>query len=219
VTPPKKIGVLFSGGLDSAALVHHYLVRGYEIHPVFVEADLPWEKVERYWTHRFFNAWKSPHIKPVLSVKLYLGDAYRKNWSHTGKIPGARSNDQAVFLPARNLMLLSRAMLFLAPLNVTELALGTLDGNPFSDARPSYFKLLNKVFSLSMGKPFHIHSPFRQQKKKDIIAAHRHLPLHLTFSCINPKGKIHCGQCNKCAERKKAFKEAGVEDRTVYARG
>jgi 7-cyano-7-deazaguanine synthase len=212
----RKIGVLFSGGLDSAALVQHYLVRGYEIHPVFVEAGLPWEKVERYWTNRFFRAWKSPHIKPVLWVKLYLGDSYRNNWSKTGKIPGARSKDQAVFLPARNLMLLSRAMLFLAPRNVTELALGTLGGNPFADARPSYFKLLNRVFSLSMEKPFRIHSPFRQQHKKDLIAANKDLPLHLTFSCINPQGKIHCGTCNKCAERKKAFKMAGVDDKTKY---
>jgi 7-cyano-7-deazaguanine synthase len=215
----RQIGVLFSGGLDSAALAQHYLKRGYIVHPVFVEAGLPWEKVEHYWTQRFFRALKSPRIKPLLSVKLYLGDAYRKNWSNTGKIPGARSKDQAVFLPARNLMLLSRAMLFLAPRNVTELALGTLDGNPFPDGRRSYFKLLNKVFSLSMGKPFHVHSPFRQQKKKDIISANKNLPLHLTFSCINPKGKFHCGICNKCAERKKAFKQAGVADKTVYARG
>lgn len=215
----RQIGVLFSGGLESAALVQHYLRRGYIVHPVFVEADLPWEKVERYWTQRFFKSLKSPRTKPVITVKLYLGDAYRKNWSKTGKIPGARSRDEAVFLPARNLMLLSRAMLFLVPLNVTEIALGTLGGNPFPDGRPSYFKLLNKVFSLGMEKPIHIHVPLRQQKKKNIIADNKNLPLHLTFSCINPKGKFHCGKCNKCAERKKAFKEASVADKTVYARG
>ena len=27
---------------------------------------------------------------------------------------------------------------------------------------------------------------------------------------------MHCGRCNKCAERRRAFRAAGVEDRTVY---
>ncbi|MDP6087322.1 MAG: hypothetical protein QGF68_14940 [Nitrospinota bacterium] len=26
----------------------------------------------------------------------------------------------------------------------------------------------------------------------------------------------HCGVCNKCAERKKGFLDAEIEDRTVY---
>lgn len=212
----RKIGVLFSGGLDSAALVEHYRARSWEVHPVIIEAGLPWEKAEHYWTKRFLNALKSPRIKPLLTVKLLLGDAYRKNWSKTGKVPGAKSRDAAVYLPARNLLLLSRAMLFLAPINIREIALGTLEGNPFPDGRRSYFNLLSRVFSLSFGQPIQVHIPFRKQKKKDVIAHNKHLPLHLTFSCINPKGKTHCGNCNKCAERKKAFREAGVDDKTRY---
>ncbi len=212
----RKIGVLFSGGLDSAALLEHYRSRGYEVHPVFIEAGLPWEKIELYWTRRFLTALHSSQIKPLLTIKLLLGDAYRHNWSKIGKIPGPRSRDQAVYLPARNLMLLSRAMLFLTPLHVTDIAIGTLEGNPFPDGKRSYFKLLARVFSQSIGKHIQIHSPLRKQKKKNVIAAHKELPLHLTFSCINPKGKFHCGKCNKCAERKKAFKQAGVADKTVY---
>jgi 7-cyano-7-deazaguanine synthase in queuosine biosynthesis len=44
------------------------------------------------------------------------------------------------------------------------------------------------------------------------------LALELTFSCINPKGYEHCGDCNKCTERKKAFFAAGVFDKTRYKR-
>jgi 7-cyano-7-deazaguanine synthase len=215
----KKIGVLFSGGLDSAALVNYYLKRGYEVVPVYIRGNLPWENVELYWTRRFLKALHTKHVHNTLVIKLYLGDAYKHNWSQTGKVPGAQSRDQAVFLPARNLTLLSRALLFLPPMKVYDIALATLDGNPFPDGKSSYFKLLSKVFSLSIRKPFHIHCPFRAEKKFHVISQNAQLPLHLTFSCINPKGKFHCGKCNKCAERKRAFKKAGVKDATVYARG
>jgi 7-cyano-7-deazaguanine synthase len=47
----------------------------------------------------------------------------------------------------------------------------------------------------------------------------RDLPLELTFSCIRPVRDQHCGDCNKCAERQLAFRNAGLADRTPYARG
>jgi 7-cyano-7-deazaguanine synthase len=28
---------------------------------------------------------------------------------------------------------------------------------------------------------------------------------------------LHCGNCNKCRERREAFRDAGVPDRTRYA--
>ena len=41
------------------------------------------------------------------------------------------------------------------------------------------------------------------------------LPLEKTRSC--PKGgKIHCGECIACWDRRSAFKKAGIEDKTEY---
>ena len=42
-------------------------------------------------------------------------------------------------------------------------------------------------------------------------------PLSWTFSCIHPSGELHCGQCNKCHERRESFHLIGVEDPTIYA--
>jgi len=44
----------------------------------------------------------------------------------------------------------------------------------------------------------------------------KRLPLEATFSCLNPKGYDHCGECNKCTERKKAFFAVGMTDKTKY---
>jgi 7-cyano-7-deazaguanine synthase len=54
--------------------------------------------------------------------------------------------------------------------------------------------------------------------KTDIIRRGRHLPLGLTFSCIAPVSRRHCGRCNKCAERRRAFVAAGIADPTDYAK-
>jgi len=45
----------------------------------------------------------------------------------------------------------------------------------------------------------------------------RNYPLGLTFSCIAPVKGLHCGHCNKCAERQAAFRMIELADPTVYA--
>ncbi|MNH21254.1 7-cyano-7-deazaguanine synthase [compost metagenome] len=41
-------------------------------------------------------------------------------------------------------------------------------------------------------------------------------PLDKSWSCYEG-GRFHCGECSTCLDRKKAFKEVGVNDPTVYA--
>jgi 7-cyano-7-deazaguanine synthase len=53
--------------------------------------------------------------------------------------------------------------------------------------------------------------------KQQVMALGRGMPLELTFSCIAPVNHLHCGRCNKCAERQAAFRESGIQDKTVYA--
>jgi 7-cyano-7-deazaguanine synthase len=38
------------------------------------------------------------------------------------------------------------------------------------------------------------------------------LPLQLTFSCLQPKGRHPCGRCNKCEERRRAFRVVGISN-------
>jgi 7-cyano-7-deazaguanine synthase len=65
-------------------------------------------------------------------------------------------------------------------------------------------------------------APYRHRHKSQIIAAFPHLPLELTLTCMQPQEAggvfVHCGDCNKCRERREAFREAGVDDRTRYAK-
>jgi 7-cyano-7-deazaguanine synthase len=212
----KKIGVLTSGGLDSAALIGHYLKKGFEVWPIYIRCGLRWEAAEQRAARKFINALSTKRARKLASIHLLLEHAYDKNWSTTGKIPGARSSDKAVYLPARNLLLVMKAVLYLFPHKIYRLALATLNGNPFPDGRRSYFDSLQKVLSASFGKRIRIETPFRNSVKKKIILSNRAFPLYLSLSCLRPTGGMHCGRCNKCAERKKAFRQAGLKDLTNY---
>ena len=211
-----RIGVLFSGGLDSAALIGHLLELKHEVWPVYVRSGLRWEPAELAAARKFLKAVSGRKLKPLKVATLYLEDAYRNNWSQTGKTPGSQSDDRAVFLPARNLLLLTKALLCLFHDGVSTLAIATLGGNPFPDGRPSYFRLVERVLTEGFAKKVRILSPFRGKTKARILRAAKKYPLHLSTSCISPINGTHCGRCNKCAERQVAFFEAGVEDKTRY---
>ncbi|MCB4756814.1 MAG: 7-cyano-7-deazaguanine synthase [Elusimicrobia bacterium] len=215
----KRIGLLVSGGLDSSALVIHCIKRGYKVWPVYVRCGLRWEKAELHWLKKYLGRIKSPLLHPLRLVYLHLDDAYKNNWSARKDAPGSNSSDQAVYLPARNLLLVVKSLLSLSSHNVNQLALATLKGNPFPDAKLSYTSQLGKVLSKSFNTKICIFTPFRNKTKRELIKAYQDASLHLSFSCINPKGIHHCGRCNKCTERKRAFRQAGVEDSTEYARG
>ncbi len=132
-------------------------------------------------------------------------------------MPGARSRDEAVYLPGRNMILSVKAAVFCSMNDISEIAIGSLDHNPFPDASLSFFRAWGNVLSMGLGRPIQISAPYRRLSKVDVIRRGRDLPLELSFSCIAPKGKLHCGRCNKCAERRHAFKAAGVPDKTKYA--
>ena len=53
-------------------------------------------------------------------------------------------------------------------------------------------------------------------KHKVLWELGRGYPLELTFSCMAPVNDGHCGACNKCEERRIAFRDANMVDPTDY---
>lgn len=211
-----KIGVLYSGGIDSAALVGKLAKEGFEVWPVYMQCGLPWEKTEKRWAKKFLLALKSPYVKPLIMARAILEGAYVKNWSFTGKTPGAQSQDEEVFLPARNLLLILKALLTLTSEEISHLAIAILRGNPFSDATEKFFRNSETLLSDSFRRKIKLSAPFRKISKQALLRSATDLPLHLSFSCIAPQKGLHCGRCNKCEERRKAFHSAGLIDKTIY---
>ena len=202
-------GVLASGGLDSAVLLVRLLRAGQRVWPVYVRCGFIWEAAELYWLRRFLRAIRSPRLLPLKVIEVPLRDMYGPHWSVTGRgVPGARSADAAVYLPGRNVLLLSHAAVAGARRGITRFALGTLRGNPFGDASPAFFRAMGRALSLALGRPVAILAPLAGTRKAALVRAASGAPLHLAFSCLRPRGLRPCGRCNKCAERMRALRAA-----------
>ena len=215
----RRACVLISGGLDSCVLLACLAEQGWEITPLYIKAGLVWERVELKWIRRFLARLDHFGLKPLRQLSLPVQDTYHSHWSTTGHaVPGAHTDDSAVYLPGRNLLLLSKAAVYCALNRIGVIALGLLKGNPFPDATPDFLRGFERLASGALAHPLEIVTPFSNLSKAEVIDLGRDLPLELTFSCICPVGEIHCGDCNKCAERRRSFAEAGVTDRTDYHR-
>jgi 7-cyano-7-deazaguanine synthase len=212
-----RVIALASGGPDSAALLLHLSRRFTRVFPLYIRAGLSWEKPELAAMHRFLRSARIPGVAGPRVMALPSTDIYRGHWSVTHKnVPGARSASRSVYLPGRNLLLISKAAVLAPLLKAGSIAIGTLKGNPFNDATRCFRYAMSKAVSLAMGTPIRVIAPFTRLHKEDLIKMSARLPLHLTFSCINPVRGRHCGKCNKCAERMGAFRKAGITDRTGY---
>jgi 7-cyano-7-deazaguanine synthase len=218
ITPiPRRVAVLASGGLDSSVLLAELAERGYRVFPLYVRAGLKWERLEFSVLNRFIASLNSRRVEPVAVLRFPMDDLIPGHWSITGrKVPGYRAALSSNYIPGRNFGLLAKAAIFCAVNRIPAVAIGPLADNPFPDARPEFFRTLARAVEEGTGLALKISAPYAGLSKAQVIRRGRTFPLHLTLSCARPKGQAHCGACTKCAERKRAFKEAGVEDPTRY---
>jgi 7-cyano-7-deazaguanine synthase len=215
----RPLAVLVSGGLDSAVLLAESLQQYPAVWPIYVQFGLFWERAELQHLRRFLDAIGTPALRSLTVLNLPVADLYGEHWSLTGiGVPAAGTADDAVYLPGRNVLLLSKAMLWCHLHGVATLALAPLESNPFPDATQSFFAEYEAVVNRAIAGDVRVVQPYRGLHKEAVLERGRHLPLQWTFSCIRPLEGRHCGVCNKCEERRSAFRRAGCLDPTVYHR-
>jgi 7-cyano-7-deazaguanine synthase len=218
--PTRPLAVLVSGGLDSAILLAEASRNHPAVHPLYVRFGLAWEEVELAHLRRFAEAVAAPALRPVVVLEMPVRDLYGAHWSVTGEqVPGADTPDEAVFLPGRNVLLLAKAMLWCHLRGVPEVAMAPLESNPFPDATPAFFRDFAGVVNRAVEGGVRVVCPYAGLHKTDVLRRGVAWPLEHTFSCIRPIDGRHCGGCNKCAERRKGFADAGLPDPTEYVKG
>lgn len=211
-------GLLVSGGLDSCILLGHLLRRQWQVQPFYIRCGLFWESAERKALGRYLAEMAEPGLEDLVELDLPLADLYRDHWSVTGaEPPGTTSPAEAVYLPGRNALLAIKAALWCQLHGIGRLALGVLSSNPFTDAGAAFFGNLESTLNTGPVGRVQIVRPFAGFDKRRVMELGRDLPLELTFSCIAPTDGMHCGQCNKCAERQAAFGLVSLADPTRYA--
>jgi 7-cyano-7-deazaguanine synthase len=213
-----SIGLLLSGGLDSAILLHQMLDQGWRIQPFYVRSGCVWQPYEVQAVTELLVAMAQPKLSRLVELDMPVDDLYAGHWSMTGQaVPDSRSPDEAVFLPGRNPLLLLKPALWCVMHGISGIALATLAANPFDDATPEFFARFEAMIEQATGCPFRVVRPFETLSKRCVMKLGQGMPLELTFSCLAPVGGLHCGRCNKCAERAAAFAHWNTSDPTEYA--
>ena len=191
-----KVIVLFSSGVESTCLLHLYLEEGRIVYPLYIKVGYPWEALE---------------FQKAKSLWMYYKKLYKKLMTlrviplMNPEPPNRRSHTKDLYIPLRNLSLITSASLYATLKKVNSIAIGSLGIYPFPDNNVEYMRSLQKLTGVTILTPFmglHKHEVIRQFWGK--------VPFEKTFSCIEPrkvKGKIlPCGRCEKCKEREEAFK-------------
>jgi 7-cyano-7-deazaguanine synthase len=125
------------------------------------------------------------------------------------------------YVPFRNSHLLAAAVSWGEVINASAIYIGAVaeDSSGYPDCRPEFYAAFQNVIDLGT-KPdtnIRIRTPVINLRKSEIIRAGVELaaPLDLTWSCYQAS-ELACGNCDSCALRLRAFREAGVPDPIAY---
>ena len=125
------------------------------------------------------------------------------------------------YVPFRNAHLLSAAVSWSEVIGANRIYIGAVeeDSSGYPDCRPVFYDAFQRVIDLGTRPETHIqiHTPVINLKKSQIVQRGIELsaPLELTWSCYRESERA-CGNCDSCALRLRAFREAGVSDPLPY---
>lgn len=125
------------------------------------------------------------------------------------------------YVPFRNAHLLATAVSWGEVIKASAIYIGAVaeDSSGYPDCRPEFYEAFQKTIDAGT-KPetrLVIKTPVIGMRKSEIVRMGLDLdaPLHLTWSCYQAPDRA-CGNCDSCALRLRAFREAGATDPIPY---
>ncbi len=181
-----KIGILFSGGLESTSLILYYKQKNYDISLLYIKSGYIWEEVE---------VKSAKKIAEFYDLELDILDCSKPlEVNQLGKVKTVKQN----IIPLRNLTLLTFASLHFYKKNILSIAFGLQEDNSYPDTSLEYIRNTQDLIRDGLQEPnFCINTPFYKLSKKDVIKKFNP-PLELIFSCTNPINDKRCHKCFKC---------------------
>jgi 7-cyano-7-deazaguanine synthase len=214
---------LVSGGMDScvtAAIAHQ---ENDELAFLHVSYGQRTEQRER----QAFEA-LADHYDVKLRLVISL--------EHLARIGGSSLTDAAIavtpadlasqaipssYVPFRNAHLLAAAVSWGEVIGARAIYIGAVaeDSSGYPDCRPEFYAAFQNVVDLGTRPETNItiETPVIGMRKSEIVSRGLELgaPLELTWSCYQGS-EVACGNCDSCALRLRAFREAGVRDPIPY---
>ena len=195
-----------SGGIDSITMLYEYqdkieLALSFDYGALINKNEIP------FATYHCEKLNIKHQIIPLDFIRHYF---------HSGLLDNTVKSDS---VPFRNGIMLSVACGFVENLNLQHvmIANNNCDFENFPDCRKDFIKFLSKGFQLGTFNKVEIIAPYTTMSKSDVIKRGIELGIDYsqTWSCYHGATK-HCGKCNACLARKKAFYTLNISDPTNY---
>jgi 7-cyano-7-deazaguanine synthase len=124
-----------------------------------------------------------------------------------------------VWVPGRNIVFTSIANSFAESEGASVIIVGwdLEEAATFPDNSKEFLNAFNSVLEVGSFDNIKIEAPLIDMNKIDIVKLGNDIgaPLDLSYSCY--KGfEYHCGVCESCMRRIRAFNKAKIKDKTVY---
>jgi 7-cyano-7-deazaguanine synthase len=217
--------VLLSGGLDSMVAAGLAREEGFRLLALTIDYNQR-HRIELDAASRIASELGATrHIVLPLDLSSFGGSALTADIDvpKEGVGPGI----PVTYVPARNTIFLSLALGWAEAAGARAMFIGVnaLDYSGYPDCRPDFIRAFEDLAAIATkagveGEGFSVRAPLLHMSKAEIAAEAARLGLDagLSWSCYDPApGARHCGLCDSCRLRSKAFEEAGLPDPTAYA--
>ncbi len=219
-----KAVIIFSGGLDSTVLCYKAVSDNFDVHAITI----------LYGQRHSREVEGAKKIAGILGInhrvidlsninELLQGSALTDSNIEVPEVPETTEHYETLkstIVPNRNAIFLSVAIGFSESIKANHIFFGAhhSDRGVYPDCRKEFVEAFETAERLANDNPeLSISAPFVEMDKSEIVTLGNKLgvPFEHTWTCY-VGGELHCGVCSACNERKRAFREAGVTDPTVY---
>jgi len=212
----KNCVIVLSGGPDSATVAYWAKAHGYTIYPITFNYGQIAHKETECAQKIAEKLGSTTKVIDLSALKEIFSDV--TSLCNTD-IPLTSEFSAPIIVPFRNAIFLSASVAYAVAVGADKIFYGAQGSDePFyPDCRREFYESFEKAARLGTCQEITIKAPFSGYKKSELIrkGAKLGIPFELTWSCYLDKEK-HCGRCESCVNRKKAFNEAGIPDPTKY---
>ena len=210
--------LVLSGGMDSTTLLYDRadeiaLAVSFDYGSNHNDCEIPFAKLH-------CEKLGIPHITiPLKFIHDYFKSSLLSGADAIPEGTYADENMKSTVVPFRNGIMLSVAAGLAESRDLTKVMMANHFGDHaiYPDCCEEFVKNMSAAIAAGTYAGITIDAPYTNISKADIARRGKMLGIDYaqTWSCYKG-GKIHCGKCATCLERKAALAEAGIEDTTEY---